>query len=152
MIRKLTTFLIKAKMNTYALGGEGGEKIFPDGNKEFEFKEEEFKYRDRYFGFNPFLGEEVVFQNGKIIWGMNYYGRVISKDIPPKEIYQLLKEALRKVPKSKPFRGPESFKKYSFQYLNKAKGTIKEFSGKEKIFYQRKLVYTLIYHGGIIGE
>lgn len=151
-INQLNKFLVKAKINTYASNREGGERLLPYGSKEFEFKEKELKYRDRYFGFNPFVGQEIVFQNRKIIWGMNYYGRVISKSIPPKQIYQFLQEALKKIPEDKPFRGPRIFKKDNFQYFNKIKGTIKKFEGAEQIFYQGKLVYSLIYHGGIALE
>lgn len=151
-IKQLSRFLVKAKINTYASSGEGGEKILPDGSKEFEFKEKEFKYRDRYFGFNPFIGEEIVWQNGKIIWGMNYYGKIISETIPAKQIYRFLQDALRKVPKDKPFRGPAKFIKDQLEYLNKVRGTIERFEGEEKIFYKRKLIYKLIYHGGTITE
>jgi len=56
-----TKFIIKAKQNTYAKSGEGGEEVLADGSKELVFKEKNFKYRDRYFGFNPFIGQEVVF-------------------------------------------------------------------------------------------
>lgn len=87
---QLSKFLVKAKINTYASSGEGGEKILADGSKEFEFRERKFKYRDRYFGFDPFIGQEIVFQNKKIVWGMNYYGRVVSKVIPQKQVYQFL--------------------------------------------------------------
>jgi len=86
-IGQLSKFLVKAKINTYASSGEGGEKILPDGSKEFEFEEKEFKYQDRYFGFNPFIGEEIVWQNGKVVWGMNYYGEIVSEIIPAKSIY-----------------------------------------------------------------
>ena len=151
-INQLSKFLESAKFSTYALSGEGGENLLLDGSKEFEFREEEIKYRDRYFGFNPFVGQEVVFQNGKIVWGMNYYGEVISKSIPPKQIYQFLQEALKKIPNDKPFRGPRRFKKDNFQYLNKIKGTLEKFEGEEKIFYKGKLAYGLVYHGGIILE
>ena len=82
-IEQLSKFLVKAKINTYASSGEGGEKILFDESKEFEFEEKEFKYRDRYFGFDPFIGQEIVWQNGKIIWGMNYYGKVVSEVIFP---------------------------------------------------------------------
>ena len=50
-IKQLSKFLVKAKINTYASSGEGGEKTLSDGSKEFEFEEKELKYRDRYFGF-----------------------------------------------------------------------------------------------------
>ena len=59
---------------------------------------------------------------------------------------------VKKIPKDKPFRGPRRFKKDNFQYLNKIKGTVEKFKGEEKIFYKGKLVYGLVYHGGIILE
>lgn len=128
-IKQLSKFLVKAKINSYASSGEGGEKVLPDGGKEFEFEEKEFKYRDRYFGFNPFIGEEIVWENEKIIWGMNYYGEVISEIIPAKNIYQILQEALRRIPEDKPSRGPDNFKKDDFEYINKVKGKFKKFEG-----------------------
>lgn len=114
--KQLVKFLVKAKISTYASSGEGGEKALPDGSKEFEFREKEFKYRDRYFGFNPFVGEEIVWEKGKTIWGMDYYGKIISQELPAKEIYQFLKEALRKIPKEKPFREPTKFEKDKLRY------------------------------------
>jgi hypothetical protein len=147
---KLNNFLVKAKINAYASNGEDEEKILPDGSKEFKFKEGEFKYRDRYFGFNPFIGEEVVFRKGEVIWGMNYYGKIISENIPPKQIYQFLQEALKKTTEDKPFRGPNSFKKDDFEYINNAKGTFEEFIGQENILYKKQIVYRLNYHGGLI--
>jgi hypothetical protein len=67
-------FLIKAKLHTYASSGESGERSLEDGCKELAFQEGESKYRDRYFGWNPFVGEEVVWQGEQVIWAMNYYG------------------------------------------------------------------------------
>ena len=148
--KQLSKFLVKAKTNTYASGGEGGEKILSDGSKEFNFKEKEFKYRDRYFGFNPFIGEEIVWQNEKVIWGMNYYGEIIAEIIPAKNIYQFLREALRKIPDDKPFRGPDNFKKSDFKYINKIEGTLGKFTGEEIIFYKKQPVYKLNYHGGFV--
>ncbi len=149
-LKRLSKFLIKAKINTYASNGEGGEKILPDGSKELEFEEGDFKYKDRYFGFNPFVGEEVVFENGNIVWGMNYYGEVVSEAVPAKQIYQFLQKALRKLTEDKPFRGPDNFKEDDFKYINKVKGTVKNFIGEEEIFYKSQLVYKLNYHGGLI--
>lgn len=86
---KLSKFLVKAKIATYASAGEANEKVLEDGCKELLFEEDKFKYRDRYYGFNPFFGEEIVWQNGKIIWSMNYFGRIFSDAVPAKEVYQL---------------------------------------------------------------
>jgi len=148
--KQLSKFLVKAKINTYASSGEGGEKIFPDGSKEFVFEEREFKYRDRYFGFNPFTGEEIVWENEKVVWGMNYYGEIISEIISAKDIYQFLQEALKRVSGDKPFRGPDNFRKDNFEYINKTNGTVEKFQGEEIISYKEQSVYKLSYNGGLI--
>jgi len=148
--KQLSKFLVKAKINSYASSGEGGEKVLPDGSKELEFEEKEFKYRDRYFGFNPFIGEEIVWQNEKIVWGMNYYGKIISEIVPAKQIYQFLQEALKKITENKPFRGLDNFKQGDFEYFNKTEGNVENFNGEEKIFHKKQLVYQLNYNGGLI--
>jgi len=147
---RLIKFLVKAKINTYASRGEGGEKVLPDGSKEFEFREGEFKYRDRYFGFNPFIGEEMVLKNTKAVWGMNYYGGTISETVPAKSIYQFLQKALREISELKPFRGPKKFIEGDFEYFNNSEGILERFKGSEKIFYKKQEVYTSDYHGGLM--
>ncbi|TSD04197.1 MAG: hypothetical protein Athens071412_793 [Parcubacteria group bacterium Athens0714_12] len=151
-IKQLSKFLVKAKINTYTSSGEGGEKVLPDGSKEFEFIEGKFKYRDRYFGLNFFVGEEIVWESGKIVWGMNYYGKIISQIVSPRQIYQFLQETLKRITENKPFRGPYRFKKDNFKYFNKIKGMVEKFEGEEMIFHKGISVYKLIYHGGIIKE
>ena len=59
-VRELCSFLVRAKIRTYASGREG--VIVKNRSKELIFEEEDFRYRDRYFGSNPFIGEEVVFE------------------------------------------------------------------------------------------
>lgn len=148
-IDELRKFLVRAKVNTYASGEEG--TILDDGSKELVFEEGKFMYRDRYFGFNPFIGEEVVFCEGKCAWGMNYYGYIIpSEGISPKELYKFLRDALKRTDEKKPFRGPSKYSKNSFKYFNNVEGGIGRFDGIEKILYEGKEVYTLSYHGGFI--
>jgi len=147
---KLKKFLVKAKINTYATDGEDNEETLLDGTKELEFKEGDFLYRDRYFGSNPFIGEEVVFYNGKVIWGMNYCGGVIF-DVSSEEIYVFLKKALRQVDKTIPFRGPKHFEDGKLKYINTVNGDIKKFDGIEEIFLNEKGIYKLIYHGVIVS-
>jgi len=147
---KLNEFLVKAKVNTYASSGEGRERTLNDGTKELTYEEGQFKYRDRYFGFNPFIGEEVVFENNKVVWGMNYYGFITSNKVSAKEVYEFLKKALRKVKSDKSCRGPPKLKDRNFEYINKVDGNIEKFAGVEKIFYKKKEVYRLYYHGGSV--
>lgn len=148
----LKKFLKKAKINTYASKGEGAEKRLKDGGKKFEYQKGNFYYRDVYYGFNPFIGEEVVFYRRELVWAMNYYGRVIAEPVSAREIYFFLKKALKKIAENKPFRGPDKFIYSNFKYANNVVGNIEEFIGREKIYYRKKLVYLLRYHGGIVGK
>ena len=139
----MKAFLIKAKLNTYA--SQQNEIIKEDGSRELTFQEGKYSYQDIYFGSNPFIGQEIVFEKNKPIWGMNYYGQ--AKTIA---VYQFLKEALRQVTEDLPFRGPEEFSREDWQYKNQVEGDLNFFKGKEQIFHQGKLVYELEYSGGKI--
>lgn len=145
---ELRKFLVQAKRNTYASSGEGGEKVLADGSKEFEFRSGDFRYRDRYFGYNPFIGEEVVFYKGKAVWAMNYSGKVVSDEMPASEIYQFLQNALLRVQQDKPFRGPAQFQEGAFRYTNEVRGNIKDFFGTERIYIKDIEIYRLDFNGG----
>tara|TARA_Y100000310_G_C20695329_1_gene825268 strand:+ start:1290 stop:1748 length:459 start_codon:yes stop_codon:yes gene_type:complete len=147
---ELNSFLIKAKKATYASSGEGGENQLEDGSKELIFEEGVFKYRDRYFGFDPFVGEEIVWKDNQLFWAMNYFGKIFGEQISAKEIYNFLKKAMSLVEEKRPFRGPSEFEEGDFKYVDVSKGTIEMFEGKEEIFYKGELVYFLYYHGGFV--
>lgn len=149
---KINEFLVKAKINTYASSGEGGERKLEDGSKELVYEEGEWRYRDRYFGSNRFIGEEIVWQNGKVIWAMNYYGGTTTDGISEKEIYEFLKKALRQVEKDRPFRGPLELVEGDWAYYDESEGMIDGFEGREKILYQKEPVYELKYHGGVVEK
>lgn len=146
----LSKFLIKAKILTYAGGEETNEKILEGGARELTFENNEFKYCDRYYGFNPFIGEEIVKKNDKIIWSMNYYGKIISFIIPAKEIYKFLQQAMRRIEEDRPFRGPNNFTMGDFKYIDESTGDVNDFSGTEKILFKGQETYRLLYHGGIV--
>lgn len=148
--KQLAHFLVSAKRSTYASAGEEGERKLADGAKEFIFKEDGYTYRDRYFGSNPFFGEELVFQRSRAIWGMNYYGHVISGRVSSHNVYKFLKTALQKVAVSRPYRGPKLHKKDNWRYVCLIRGNVDYFSGSEAIFYTKKTVYELLFHGGKI--
>lgn len=147
---ELNEFLVNAKKNSYA--GNAKELILADGGKELIYEEDKFKYRDRYYGFNPFFGQELVWKNNELIWGMNYYGRAIDDfDISIEEIYSYLKKALLKIPENAPFRGPELLKLGNYlQYINKFYGNVNSFIGQEEIYFIEDPMYNLDYHGGLI--
>jgi len=143
----LAQFLVKAKKKTYASEKNTNKKTNGDGSKELVFKEGNFIYKDKYYGTNPFIGEEIVLENNKTIWVMNYYGKIVSPNADIKNIYTFLKKAMSQVKEDKPFRGPAEYTEGDYKYLNSNQGNIDNFSGNEKIFYKNKLVYKLNYHG-----
>ena len=104
---EFVSFLLRAKQKTYATGGEGNEQNLDDGTREMSYREGNFFYRDRYFGFNPFIGEEVVWENDKVVWAMNYYGMVTDEAVSEGDIYRFLQKAMQRVGADRPFRGPD---------------------------------------------
>ena len=150
-LKGLKKFLVQAKLSTYAKSGEADEKVLPDGSKQFEYKEGNFKYLDRYKGYNSFFGKEVVSFQNKPVWEMNYRGEVKKDVAAPKEVYQFLKKALQPVTIAKPFRGPSHFASGRFDYVNQVKGDINKFQGTEIIKKDDQKVYHLDYYGGLKG-
>ena len=147
---ELSEFLIAAKTSSYASNGEANEHPLPDGSLELTYSANGFNYRDRYFGADPFVGQEIVFQDGKAIWSMNYYGRIVDKKYPVAQIYAFLQKALRQVTLERPFRGPSAFEEGDFMYNDESSGTLDAFSGVERILFNRHKVYLLKYHGGTV--
>lgn len=149
---ELIDFLIKAKINTYAGQGEGGEMKLVAGGKEFFYQEGVWRYRDRYFGFNPFIGTEIIWKNNQAVWGMNYYGEIISDKIDSKKVYQFLRQAMRLVQPDRPFRGPKNFQSGEWLYQDNSSGTIDKFNGMEMIYFIKDKVYELNYYGGFVSK
>ena len=141
-------FLIKAKQNTYAGGGDFTKSSRPT-SKDFAFKEGDFLYLDSYLGDLDFLGEETVWYQNKPVWGMNYFGRMTAEKSPI-GFNEFLKSTLLQVPEEMPFRGPEEYSKGDFCYTCSVEGDLPWFRGKELVFYKGKKIYQLYFHGGKI--
>ncbi len=149
-ISELAKFLVKAKKNTYASNGEGGERKLENGGRELIYEDSGYKYIDTYFGFSPFIGQEIVSKNGEVIWVMNYWGLIYKDIVSPKEIYTFLKKALMQPDPLVPLRGPEKFEEGEFQYSNIGGGAIETyFQHVETIFYRGERVFELQCHGGV---
>ena len=152
MDKELIKFLVKAKKSTYAGAKGDSKKILEDGSKEFSFLKGSYYYRDRYFGSDPFIGEEVVFSNDKAIWSMNYYGRILDKTISEKEVYGFLKQALLRISEAAPFRGPKEFIASDYKYSCKFVGNFDHFSGIECIYLNNDKIFELFFHGGAVEK
>lgn len=145
----LIDFILKAKLSGYASGGEGQQKKYDDGSVGFEIVTTEYRYLDRYNGFNPFAGYEKIFDsNNVLLWTMNYFGEVLPSASEPKKIYSFLKEAMLLISPEYPFRGPAKLERQIFRYENQQHGTLNRFHGIESIYENNERVYILYYHGG----
>jgi hypothetical protein len=147
---ELSGFLRKTKLSGYAAEGEGNEIILGDGGKKFYFVEGDLEYNDIYYGFNPFIGQEIVRQHGKVVWVMNYSGETILEEEEAIRLYDFLKKVLRIPGSELPLRGPSEFRENKYTYTNKVEGNIDSFSGQEIIIIDGNEVYRLLYHGGSV--
>ncbi len=143
-------FLVEAKKNTYAGGGELSAPSRP-ASKDLSFRQGDYTYIDTYLGDLDFIGEEAVWHKGKPLWGMNYYGAMLVKAVP-EEFSRCLKAALSSVPLEAPFRGPASFQYGSLQYNCEWSGDVDQFEGHEHILENGKEIYRLVFHGGSLRQ
>ncbi|MBR9677810.1 MAG: hypothetical protein GOU97_00750 [Nanoarchaeota archaeon] len=152
-IEELSKFLVKAKTSTYA--SDVAEITSQrKGFKELEFEEGDWCYRDSYSGFYCAPGQEVVSFRGEPVWAMSYNGGMRKKYHEnlgfAKQTFNFLKEALKRIEESRPFRGPESFEQGDYEYVDESEGDVTSFKGLEKIFYKGELVFEQDYIGGLI--
>ena len=151
----LVAFLIEAKLNTYA--AQSADAAVPPllpGSKQLEYRRGDLLYRDIYFGFRYFIGQEAVYQSDQPVWSMGYGGEVIDPQAAPEEsgrIYGFLQQALRHITPDRPYRGPAVFQLDDFTYTNRSEGDLASFWGSEEITRAGVPVYRLRYHGGQIG-
>ena len=139
-------FLIQAKKNTYA--GDGSLSA-PSRltSKDLAFQDGEYLYVDTYLGSIDFIGEEAVWRRQIPCWAMNYYGTMLTNEIP-EGFSHCLKGALQNIPVEAPFRGPARFKDGPFEYTCRWNGDLDRFEGTEQICMNGKAIYQLTFHGG----
>lgn len=147
-LSKFTNFLVKAKQNTYCSGGKKEESSRAN-SKDYAFKMYDYYYLDSYLGNKDFIGEELIWQDEKVFWGMNYNGKLLVED-SPHGFSSFLKEALKNVSPDSPFRGPKKFVKDNFCYECDWNGDVQFFNGTETVKYKNQEVFKLHFHGGIL--
>lgn len=155
---KIIKFLIAAKKQTYA--NSNAEKIIPSrlGSKDYHYETQlegmQLIYHDTYFGGMRFVGEEVVYcGSDNPEWGMNYYGVTLDENLSEEAMDKALRPALMKVGEDEsviPVRGPSKFENDGYTYTFFSEGPIEDFTGTEEIYKDKKLVYRLCCHGGLI--
>ena len=152
-LKELAEFIVEAKKSAYA--GDGNE-VPPQrpGFKELEHSKGDYVYRDSYKGFFQAPGQEVVWYKGEPVWIMSYNGGMLEeyqKNVGfALKTFSFLKKALSEVNAEKPYRGPELLEENEWKYINNIKGSLTNFRGKEKIYFNKKLVFEQDYFGGLV--
>lgn len=140
------TFLLRAKQNTYASGRSPDRSSRP-ASHDLTYVEDPYLYIDTYLGGYAFIGEEAVWHAGVPIWGMNYYGKMLTSEIPD-GFSAFLKNALLRVTPEMPYRGPALYTEGSFLFQCAVSGDLSRFKGEEVIFHDSTPIYRLDFHGG----
>ena len=143
---KFTDFIIEAKRNTYASNAKKDKPLRPNST-DYSYKKYNYYYHDSYIGNKNFIGEELVWKDEKVYWGMNYKGELLVNEAPS-GFNKFLKKTLQNVSEKSPFRGPKYFEDGAFTYTCTWDGEIDSFHGKESISHCGEEIYTLYFHGG----
>ncbi len=151
-IRDLINFILLAKKASYV---GGGNTLLPYrlGSHDLQFFKGDWSYHDSYLGESDFIGEEIVYHKGKVVWGMNYFGRILRPDIfTSSEAGKIIQESLSAMYGTGRFLGGFKHIVGEFTYADTNDGDELYFTGKEWITLHDVVVYQLVYHGGIVQD
>jgi hypothetical protein len=150
--QSLYDFIVRAKAATYVGGGEHAPACRP-GSHDLKFDEKDWSYLDSYFGGRDFIGEEVVYFQGKPAWAMNYYGSILRADlITPALAGEVIKASLSRMYSEGRFLGGFEFRHEGFIYIDTNEGSVTSLRGREFISCRGETAYELFYHGGLIKD
>ena len=148
---ELASFLSEANANTYANKSAAQVAATRLGSEDYHFERGDLIFHDTYFGVRDFIGGEIIYKNQQPVWGMNYYGVIVSEQTDEKALYGFLRDALmQEYDDLIPVRGPKMFRVDEWSYSNAAEGEISRFTGSEEIHKAGQLVYRAYYHGGLV--
>ena len=149
---QLQDFIVLAKAATYVGGGDKSLSRRP-GSHDLEFHEGAFAYLDSYFGGADFIGQEAVYFEGRPVWAMNYYGRILEPAlIAATEAGQIIQKSLSALYQQGRFLGGFEHTTDKGIYTDTNEGDVTSFTGREWIARGDVKVYDLVYHGGLIKE
>ncbi|HEY4722324.1 MAG TPA: DUF5680 domain-containing protein [Anaerolineae bacterium] len=150
--QSLHDFIVRAKQATYV--GDG-LKLLPYrlGSHDLQFTDGDWAYHDSYLGDRDFIGQEVVYYQEHIVWGMNYFGRILQPDrITAAQAGQVIKASLSRLYCEGRFLGGFEYSVDDFKYIDTSEGDVLFFQGREWIEREGRRVYELVYHGGVVQE
>ena len=149
-IDALDAFVVAAKRTTYVGNGRRAEPSRP-GSHDLTFEEGKFSYRDSYFGGSDFLGQEVVWCDGRPVWAMSYYGYIIDSElIDAERAGSTIKAALSALYEQERFLGGFEWSGPHGIYRDSSTGDVGHFRGRESITVGAVEAYALDYFGGLV--
>lgn len=150
-LEALATFLNEANKATYANKDAQKAPSSRPGSEDYHFEKDGLVYHDTYFGSRDFIGGEVVYEGGKVVWGANYFGFVLDEAVGEKDVYAFLREALMQEGGGVvPVRGPAHYKAGNKEYRFVVEGGLESFQGTEEILFDSRVVYRCHLHGGMV--
>ena len=148
----LNDFIVKAKAHTYVAKGQQSLAYRP-GSHDLQFHEGAFAYLDSYFGGTDFIGQEVVYFEGKPVWAMNYYGRILHPHLlNAAQAGRIIMESLSALYENGRFLGGYEYETKLGNYVDTNQGDVFSFQGIEWIEVHDERAYELLYHGGLVKE
>ncbi len=146
----LYAFIVKAKRASYV--GSGQKLLsYRLGSHDLQFFDGDWAYHDSYFGENDFIGQEAVYYQGRVVWAMNYFGRILDPQaITSAQAGQMIKASLTKMYAEGRFLGGFQHNEGELTYVDTSEGDLAYFTGREWISRGEAVVYQLVYHGGLI--
>jgi hypothetical protein len=149
-LNALHDFIVRAKAATYV---GSGQKLLPYrlGSHDLQLIDGDWAYHDSYVGDSDFMGEEIVYYQRQVVWGMNYFGYLLQPDrISSAQAGQVIKVSLTRLYEEGRFLGGFEYTVDDLRYVDTNKGDVQLFHGKEWIEREGQIVYELLYHGGLI--
>lgn len=151
--KELAEFLFKARGKTNAKAG-GQVKPQIEGTEQAEYAEGDWLYRDVYFnGKSSFMGMDVVYFQGKPVWGSSYHGSF--RDITEEKLDKILRQAIADHPGINSWMKVEEavYGEYKYENIPNSEGqTIDEVSGVERIIKNEEIIYSLYYRGSFLNK
>jgi len=150
--QELLEFIVRAKAATYV---GSGKKLLPYrlGSHDLQYTEGDWAYHDSYLGEGDFIGQEAVYYRNRVVWAMNYFGRILRPDrITSADAGQMIKISLTQMYAQGRFLGGFEYHDGAFGYNDTNSGDLTFFTGREWITRDGETVYELVYHGGLVQE
>lgn len=149
-LEQLQIFIVQAKRATYV--GSGQKLLsYRQGSHDLQFFDGDWAYHDSYLGESDFIGQEAVYFQGKVVWAMNYFGRILNPErITSAQAGALIKASLTRMYAQGRFLGGFEHTQAELTYVDTSDGDYTFFTGREWIYRQAEVVYELVYHGGLI--